>query len=1351
MTGVYSQENTVWLHPNKGQWNQSIQYQVDLVSGKMYIEPDAFTYHFYENPRKDHDHSHPEKNKDEHHADKESLKQHVVKSRFIGSNWQKQSLESKKSGFYRNYFLGKDSSKWVSGLHSYGSVTLQDFYPSVDLHMDGSDGKLKYSFIVAPNALSNQIRWKIEGADVIRTDDEGNLIIETSLGKITESKPIAWNIKNGEKSQVDVRFRLSNNEVNFHFPKGYNTSDTLVIDPYLVFSTYTGSTSDNWGMTATPGPNGEMFAGGIAFGPGYPSTTGAFDVSYNGGTPFNNIAGFDVAISKFSDDGSQLLYSTYLGGNANELPESMITTANGELYVLGITASPNFPMNGSPYQNTFAGGPTATHNSLRFVGSDIFIAKFNEQGTQLLASTYIGGSDLDGLNISNLSFNYGDQYRGELILQGNDVLVASHSRSQNFPVTNGSNLRGEQDMIALKMNGDLSQLIWSSYHGGSGNETGNSIALSTAGDIFIAGGTSSSNFNLNGNDPTFGGDRDGYILKLNSATGSVISGTYMGDNEYDQCYFVRTDIDNKIYVFGQTHSPWAITPGKYGNPNSGQFIRKYTNDLQNIEWTTMIGAGRGVPEISPTAFLISDCYDIFITGWGGNVNVSGSSATGSTSFGFPVTPDAYQGSTNGSNFYLGILSQDANNLVYGTFMGGFSSSYNHVDGGTSRFDKSGAVYHAVCASCSGNTNGFVSTPGAWSTTNNSPNCNLAAFKFQLGMPYSLSANSTVCNGDPVQLNATGGVNYTWSPAESLNNPNIPNPIATPTETTVYYVSMDFNEGCAIVDSIIIEVINEPVVALTNDAAICLNDSLTLIASGGLTYSWSPNTEIDNVNTSTVTVWPDTSRYYYVTVGNECFDRTDSIFITVHPLPDIILADDTLICAGASALLIPQVDTQPIWELHSTLQSHSNGTATVTPSREQYYYVNGVDANGCKNRDSVLVSFFEIPELIISPDTNICFGTSVTLSVSGGISYIWSPHETLVDATSANPTATPTEPTTYHVDVIYGNDCHTDEEVTIGLLYLPAPEVPDTIFACFEESKEITVGGADSYSWHPDTYLNTNTGPTVEATVQENITYTVTFTNICGSVQEDITVIAIFPRVEAFNDTIICPGESVRLFASGAVQYSWSPPDGLNSTSLPSVIATPVSPTLYIVTGINEYQCTMSDTVFVNLFPQPHIIASPDQYLLEGDDAPISGITSSNGTIYWTPSEHLSCSTCSHTIASPLSDTQYFVTIQDENGCKDTDDVWIFFDPLIYVPNTFTPDGDEFNNGFKAYGGNVRDFELMIFNRWGEHIFTSYDINESWDGTYNGTKCQDGTYTWKIRYKDLKSKTYERVGHVNVLR
>ncbi len=1345
-SAAFAQGEMVWINPNKGQWEDVINYQVDLVGGKMYIEDDGFTFNFYEQP--DH-HSH----KDEHLMELKSLKAHAVRTKFKGSSWSGSAIESNKSGHYTNYFLGNESQKWQSEVYSFGRTILKDFYSGIDLDIESGDGSLKYSFIVKPFKDASQVQMSVEGATRFSIEENGDLRILTSLGEIIEKKPIAWTEANGLKTPVEVNFKIENDLVVYEFPNGYNQQELLVIDPSLIFSTFTGSTSDNWGMTSTPGPNGEMYAAGICFGAGYPVSTGAYDLTYNGGTTNSNLPGFDVAISKFNADGSLLLFSTYLGGNANELPESMITGTNGDLYVLGITASPNFPITAGAYDNSFAGGVQTTQNALKFMGTDIYVAHFNSAGTSLVASTFIGGTANDGLNTSTLHYNYGDQFRGEIILDGSEnIYVSSNTKSADFPVTNGSTLSGEQDAVVFKMNSTLTTLIWSTYFGGSGLETGNSLELSTNGDLFVSGGTTSSNLPINGGiGATFGGASDGYVAKFSSATGNFIRATYMGGAEYDQTYFVKLDVDDFVYVYGQTETSWAITPGCYGNPNSGQFLRKYTNDLATISWTTMFGAGTGHPEISPTAFLISDCYDIFISGWGGLVN-NGGQAVHSSSNGFPITPGAYQPNTNGSNFYLGIFGVDASTLVYGTYMGGTASSSNHVDGGTSRFDKSGAVYHAVCAACGGNANGFTTTPGAWSTSNQSSNCNLAAFKFQLGEPYSLSANTTICSGATTQLSATGGISYSWSPASSLSNPNISNPIASPTQTTVYYVEMDFNEGCAIVDSVIVTVTVPPTIDLNSQNVICSGDTTVLSASGnGLTYNWSPNTTINNPSLPNVSVWPPVSQYYYCTVTNQCFTNMDSIYVQVNPLPIIGLIDNLTICTGAQATINVSNGTTNTWVANPSLTVISNTEISVSPTVPTLYFVNGVDANGCKKRDSVFVDFYPIPPLIVSSDTSVCYTENAYLSASGADSYTWTPSASLNNATIPNPIATPLVPTTYTVTGTYAAGCILTKSIDIDLLYLPVPVLPDTFVVCYNVAQQLVAGGADSYSWSPATYLNTTIGPIVTATASDEITYTVGFTNVCGTVYEDVYLDVIVPGVTAFSDTIVCPGNPAYLFAIGGIQYDWSPSAGLNSIHSSSVSATPIEPTTYRVICTDVNGCKDTAFVFVDLFPMPYIQASPDAYLLVGDSVQLSAWSYTSGPYEWSPSEYLSCINCINPIASPPSDVLYTVSYTDQNGCTDSDDVWVFFKPLIWIPNTFTPNGNGLNEGFKVVGGNIVEMKLQIFNRWGELVCTLNDISESWDGTYNSNACQDGTYTWKLFYRDLKGRITTENGHVNIIR
>src|SRR5690606_10352134 len=201
------------------------------------------------------------------------------------------------------------------------------------------------------------------------------------------------------------------------------------------------------------------------------------------------------------------------------------------------------------------------------------------------------------------------------------------------------------------------------------------------------------------------------------------------------------------------------------------------------------------------------------------------------------------------------------------------------------------------------------------------------------------------------------------------------------------------------------------------------------------------------NSNTVQVWPEQSMYYYVNVGNECFTRNDSIYVVVNPAPEIIVPEDTTICIGQSATLSVLGDLQIQWVSDPTLTVGANNTAIVTPTTSQYYYVHGTDVNGCSNRDSILVKFFEIPTITITPDTTICEGTSITLSASGGNSYSWSPIATLSNTTGSSTVASPLTETTYVVQTTYGNNCPLTKEVTIGIMYLSSTIVPDTTFAC----------------------------------------------------------------------------------------------------------------------------------------------------------------------------------------------------------------------------------------------------------------------------------------------------------------
>lgn len=1284
-----SQAQEVWMVPNKGQWDGRILYSVELVNGNMLIEKDGFTYSF-SNIREISGHAHGNEGEHSHHdhEKEEKIKAHAIKSSFLGANWSGKKYEKDSSIFYSNYLLGNDPSRWKSNVHSYLNVEMSEIYSGIDLYLNGKKSQLEYSFKIKANADPSVIRRDFKGADKVWIDKEGKLHVKHRFGEIIETAPIAWTENEGRKRPVKCQFELADGVLSFDFPEGCDSSATLFIDPSLTFSTFTGSTVDNWGFTAAPDVAGNLFAGGIVFGTGYPLSTGAYDVTFNGGTGSFPI---DIGITKFNAAGTSLIYSTYIGGSGNETPNSIISAPNGELFIYGVTSSPNFPMAGTPYDPSFNGGPNETENSLNFNGSDIYIARLNPTGTALIASTYIGGSGTDGLNVNSLQYNYGDQFRGEIILDAAmNVYVASTTSSINFPISGGMQgaISGMQDAVVFKMPPTLNSLTWSTFFGGIGFETGNSIQLGSNGNVYFAGGTTSVTLPLTvGNDITFnGGLADGYVVRLNGTNGSFLSGTVMGFNEYDQAYFVQLDPDDKVYVFGQSQSSWPISPGLYGNPNSGQFIQKYSTDLSTIEWTTMIGSGSGNVEISPTAFLVSDCYEIYLSGWGGvlNQNTSVSQAVFSSTVGFPITADAFQAGTNGSNFYIAVLGQDASSLEYGTFMGGMASSSNHVDGGTSRFDKSGRIYHAVCGACGGNDFGFTSTPGSWAPANPSPNCNLAAFKFELNEIEAIVSEPEplICLPDPVVFNnnSANGNTFTWDFGDGTTSNEV-NPVHYYTDPGLYTVTLVVSDsnGCFTSDSVTFEVnigdfqggVVQP------NEAICPGESYQLEAFGGSTYSWTPAQFLDDPTSPTPYAVVDVTTVFTVVVSDSC-----------------------------------GIDTVQL-------------TLPVTPFNP-----------------------------VISNDTSVCIGNSAFLSVSEGAQFSWTPSTFLNDPTIQNPIATPDVSTTYTVEVVSATGCTFSDTVRVDVYYdPPIPVMPVSVPLCAGSSVQISVSGGESYVWSPNQNINTVSGPVVVVSPMNDMYYYCDFYNACGYVTDSVFVDVVEPVITAGNDTIICPGQIASLWAEGGVSYSWAPAESIvGSSSGSQVFVRPYVNTIYTVTGTDQFGCTATSNVSVDLFPVPFIQASPDVYAFYGDEIILSAESSTSGVFIWSPAELVSCVSCSTPTTSPDQNATIFVSYTDENGCSDSDSVRIFYDPVLYIPNTFTPDGDEFNNGFRVYGGNISSFELLIYNRWGELLYTITSFDDYWDGTYKGTMCQDGTYTWKIRYYRFDTdEVFERTGHVNLLR
>ncbi|MBI5856251.1 MAG: PKD domain-containing protein [Sphingobacteriales bacterium] len=743
---------------NKGQWDSHVQYKGNISNGAIFIREGGFTV-LQHNPVDFANLSNFLHGFNPDHSLVKTTDKFVLHSQawnvdFIGASPAVKTIPEKIVPTYNNYFIGNDPSKWSGECRLYQAITMKDVYPNVDVRYYTDNGFLKYDIIVKPGGDVSKIALKYNGTDKLQVKNK-DLLIKTSFGELKESLPYSYQADITGKKEINCKYVLKDNVVRFQV-KEYDPASTLIIDPVVIFGSFSGSSADNWGFTATYGPDESMFGGGIVFDNGFPVSTGAFQTIFQGGNSGPEGA-IDIGIIKLSPDGRNRIYATYIGGNGNEQPHSLIADAQGNLVIAGRSNSGNYPV-------TSSGSSGA--------GFDIVVTKLNASGTALIGSKKIGGNADDGVNISasrglnSLQRNYGDDGRSEIILDGaGNIYVASSTHSANFPVTPGVFQNtfggGSQDAVILKLTPNVNALMFASYFGGTGNDAGYVLSLGPSGNIYMAGGTESGSLpgNRSGTiGPTFNGNIDGYVTIVNNNGTAINRTTYIGTSGIDQVFGVQFDLNGFPYIMGQTTGSWPIVNAAYSNSLGKQFIAKLQPDLSSYVYSTAFGSGASTPNISPIAFLVDKCQNVYISGWGGHFysnNAFGSAGTG----GLPVTPDAIKSVTDGKDMYFFVLKRDAASQLFGSFYGENNNGFpgtDHVDGGTSRFDAQGKIYQAICGNCKlGGTapnplNGLV-TSGSWSTTNNASSnggCNLTMIKIAMNLAGVLAGVQSAINGVP---------------------------------------------------------------------------------------------------------------------------------------------------------------------------------------------------------------------------------------------------------------------------------------------------------------------------------------------------------------------------------------------------------------------------------------------------------------------------------------------------------------------------------------------------------------------------------------------------------------------------
>lgn len=1343
---------------NKGQWPPHVRYAANIPGGQLFFEQDGLTYAFHGQRHPDHHSGHAQ------HANARSTTNasHPTSLRVkFNTTRSARLVETGASATRYNYYLGNDPSQWGEGCRVYSTITYQNLYEGIDLHFYTSGSGLKYDLVLKAGADPDQIRFSYTGQKNMHLEDDC-LFLNTGQGTITENKPIAYQYD----QPVQARYRLQDNVMTFEFPQGYDPSQPLVIDPELIFSTFSGSLSDNFGYTACFDDSGNLYSGGVIFGPFYPRTVGT---AFAGGQT-------DILLLKYDSTGQNLLYGTFLGGSSEEAPHSLVVNHDNELLIMGTTGSLDFPTSTSAYQRVFGGGnPVAVNGSFTdsdmVQGTDIYVAKLDPDG-RLSAATFVGGANNDGLlkmrRIGDygtpLIQNYGDYQRGDIIMDDADnVYIASFTDGADFPITNGFQSTyggGSNDAVVFSLNANLSQMRWSSYLGGSNDDAAYSVKLDRNNNVLLGGGTTSSNFPTTSGSlkPVYGGAIDGFITKISASGTAILQSTYLGTGSYDQAYFIDIDDDQNVYAFGQTRGPYPVTPGTYHVPNSGQFVHKLTPDLDGTVFSLVFGSGSPEPNISPTAFLANECENIFLSGWGGIVNNGNSPNQGNT-FGMPITSDALYSQTDGSDFYLMALSADGSSLLYSTYFGS-TDPFNgdHVDGGTSRFDKRGIMYQSVC-SCGGRDDDFPTTPNAYAQINTGSiftpdgiieRCNNAAFKFDLA---SLEARfETDINTGCAPLTVTminqsiGGETLFWDFGDSGQALNVDTVTYTYALPGTYEVMLRVtDENTCIGTSLTSKTITvlESEIAVSDPVRICANTSTVLEASGGVAYAWSPAESLDDPFSATPLASPTATTTYTVVIQSVAGCEVEaSVTVTVGPDEAFeqgvsIDAPDT-VCIGAQYQLSASGGVSYEWSPAELLDDPQSASPSFAINASTEFSVSVGSAQGCfKDTSFVVVTVPVIQEDIAFAVVDSCarqIHYQFTNNTEGELDFEWD----FGDGTRSsdrNPVHTYDQEGRYTVALLTAGQCIADQVLEIDHQNSLFPEIDirmsEPVSICPQTSTRLEASGGIAYSWTPQQSLDDPFSPTPLATPDSTTTYTVTVQSAEGCTRQDSVTITVAPDLDFEQGVTIsppasvCAGDSFVLMASGGASYLWSPAALLDDPNSPTPTATVEETTLFTVVVTSARGCRKDTSVTLTAVPVVTMdlavtveesCVNQTQYLFSND-------TDSDLPFIWDFGDGSQSS-----VESPTheyeNDGSYQVSVISEEQCISTQALQVDHRDF-FIPNAFSPNGDGVNDFFEIISS--QPYALQIVDRSGRLVYESSDYDNTWDGD----DLAAGTYFYRF--------------------
>jgi gliding motility-associated-like protein len=632
----------------------------------------------------------------------------------------------------------------------------------------------------------------------------------------------------------------------------------------------------------------------------------------------------------------------------------------------------------------------------------------------------------------------------------------------------------------------------------------------------------------------------------------------------------------------------------------------------------------------------------------------------------------------------------------------------------------------------------------------------------------LTPDTTICNGASKLLSTVPSLSFCWTPTTYLDNPNSPNPIASPPNDITYYFNAE----------------------VTGNNLIVNGDFSA--GNTGFTSQYNYN----NPNVTEGEYFIGTNPQTWNGGMSSCRDHTTAsgnmMLVNGAPVADVIVWSQTVnVTANTnyafSTWLQPVHNTNPAqlqfaingklvgnlivatlpactWtQFYTTWNSGSNTTAVISiVNKNQQIAGNDFALDDISfapvfiKRDSVHITI-DKPVINASADTAICSGGSAQLNTNGASTYSWTPTTGLSNASIANPVASPTTTTKYYVTGTTTSGCTAKDSVTVTINDRPTVVVTNNSTVCPGVPFQLDASGGNNYAWSPATGLSDPNIANPSATTNTDITYTVTVTgaNTCtntGTVRLSIRPKPLFTVSAA---TAVCDGKSTTLTANGGDSYLWSPAAMLNDPTSRTPVATPTSNTTFSV-YVSESACSYDTTMTVDVSVNPTPVVSAQKSNDIDCAVSASNLTALGATQYsWTPTLGLDDARKSNPVARINTTTTFTVTGTNSFGCTGTDTVTVKVTnggrPVFEVPNAFTPNGDRINScfGIRKWA-QVNQLEFIIYNRWGQKVFSTNDPGKCWDGTLNGKPQDSGGYVYVIRAKSACGEVF-RKGMVLLLR